>query len=997
MKQKRVSTYAASATALTDAVATAVAASPAPTADVSDRFMQTLRQTLEHINDDDWLVKNSPLAAVFFAGGRVSTARRRQVVLTGLTGVDEQLRAIWHLWEERAKSPLQDLLWEAVCHLPPDLESHSQAILLLTYFEEPRPKQSAVIKMLALGRSTYYRYLDKAVEALGDALVQTLRPALRLERPHAPQLVGRDAELGRAIKLLEARQLVHLLGGGGLGKTSLGAHLAERWLHPANEAEKARPANRINPAPNRSGVFWYTFRRGLTDHMDHLLYALAWFLHEQGVSGLWLYLNTNPDKFSSGGALTILRQHLAELRAAPPLLCFDEVDLLLGDGLSDSVEHERLRAFLDDLSRAARGAIPILLIGQKLLCEPDADGLITLAPLTADHVSRLLQTAHIQLDPSQQEQLLAYTRGNPLLLRLFLALHQRGAALADVLAAMQTPAALDWLLLRLRQHLIPAELTILYELAVFQSGAPQDAWRSGQKHLRSLQQLGLVNAAGADAVTLHPALRDLLYRQLPPAQRMELHLAAAHLLAERGRFTTAAWHYIEGGRPELAVWTWYTHRQHEIDQGQAGAARQLFLPLAQSTLPTADDQRVLALLLAPLLARAGQAQEGLMLLEGVTWPAEAPTAALAHAARGELLAEVGDIDRSLAEFRRSLESMAQQQATRAANLHINIGRRALVYLGDRAQAQREAMQARLNLELLQGEIANAAGDFTAARGHYVAALGLAQAHGNDHRLAKIHEELGVLEARYAKMEAAVEHLQAAGRYYAAAGNQVCAVGMTNSGLAYAYLLNRQYAQAVPPAETALEFFNEINHSFWSAINEAYLAEAWFYLDDCAKAERYAQSGLRREEPVVRPYCLYILGHIRRVQRRFAEAQRFCRDALAAGAEIDDPWALAPAWLALAETERDAGQPAAADEAFARAIRNLCAAGRGAGDCVCGAVARGDAATGVRRIDFGAMHFRSASHRCGAAIEPHAPPATRARCRCRRRNQSAPHLYAASAQ
>ena len=605
--------------------------------------------------------------------------------------------------------------------------------------------------------------------------------------------------------------------------------------------------------------------------------------------------------------------------SAPPLLCFDEVDLLLGDGLHDSVEHEQLRTFLDDLMRSARGVIPILLIGQRLLFEPEADGLITLTPLAADHVVQLLQTAHIQLASPQQKQLLAYTRGNPLLLRLFLALQQRGEPLAAVLATMQTPAALDWLLLRLRQHLIPAELTILYELAVFQGPAPQDAWRSGQKHLRSLQQLGLVNATGADAVTLHPALGDLLYRQLPPAQRMELHLAAALLLAERGRFTTAAWHYIEGGRPELAVWTWYTHRQHEIEQGQAGAARQLFLPLAQSTLPTADDQRVLALLLAPLLARAGQAQEGLMLLEGVTWPAESPTAALAHAARGELLAEVGDIDRSLAEFRRSLESIGQQQATRAANLHINIGRRALVYLGDRTQAQREAMQAQLNLALLQGEIANAAGDFTAARDHYVAALGLAQQHGADQRLAKIHEELGVLEARQAKVEPAMEHLQAAGRYYAAAGNQVCAVGMTNSGIAYAYLLNRQYAQAVPPAETALDFFNEINHSFWSAINEAYLAEAWFYLDDCARAERYAQSGLRREEPVVRPYCLYILGHIRRVQRRFAEAQRLCRDALAAGEEIDDPWALAPAWLALAETERDAGQMDEADEAFARAI------------------------------------------------------------------------------
>ncbi|MCB0129107.1 MAG: hypothetical protein KDE58_42870, partial [Caldilineaceae bacterium] len=363
----------------------------------------------------------------------------------------------------------------------------------------------------------------------------------------------------------------------------------------------------------------------------------------------------------------------------------------------------------------------------------------------------------------------------------------------------------------------------------------------------------------------------------------------------------------------------YSHRQQEMELGQASATLDLFLPLVQQALPTADDEPALALLLAPLLARAGRAQEGLALLERTTWPSESPTGTFAHEARGELLAELGDIDRSLAEFRHSLERLAHGQAARATNLHINIGRRALTYLGDREQAQREAALAQLNLELLQGEIANAAGDFQAARTHYNRALTLAEEHHSDHRLAKIHEELGVLEARYAEMELAVEHLEAAGRYYAAAGNQVCAVGMTNSGLAYAYLLDRRYREVIAPAETALTYFNGIHHSFWSAINEAYLAEAWFYLGDCEQAEHYAQRGLRREEPVVQPYCLYIMGQIRRVEEQFDNARRFCHDALRAGEEINDPWALAPAWLALAETERDAGCCDKAEMAFAEAI------------------------------------------------------------------------------
>ncbi|MEZ4673033.1 MAG: hypothetical protein R2932_02175 [Caldilineaceae bacterium] len=552
-------------------------------------------------------------------------------------------------------------------------------------------------------------------------------------------------------------------------------------MQTTNGNTKAGCGGAPQPTMQHSGVFWYTFRQGLTDHLDQLIYALAWFLHEQGVSGLWLYLNTNPEKFTSGGALTILRQNLAELTAAPPLLCFDEVDLLLSEGLHDSQAHAALRIFLDDLLNVTQARIPVLLIGQKLLVEPDVDGLFVLTPFSTDELATLLARADVQLEPFLQEQLLTFTRGNPLLLRLFLALHQRGVALANILATMQTPVALDWLLLRLRQHLTPPEVTLLQELAIFQSTVPQDIWRTSQKQLQSLKALGLVSPVGQGSVALHPALHKLLYEQLPSAQRIELHLAAAQQLAVRGLFTAAAWHYIQGGHPELAIWGWYTHQQHEVEQGQASAALALFLPLAHQSLPTADDERALALLLAPLLARAGRAQEGLALLERTTWPPESPTATLAHEARGELLAEVGDIDRSLTEFRHSLERLAHQQAARATNLHINIGRRALTYLGDREQAQREAAQAQLNLALLHGEIANAAGDFRTARTHYSAALELAEHHHSDHRLAKIHEELGVLEARYAEMEVALEHLAAAGRYYAAAGNEVCAVGMTTWG------------------------------------------------------------------------------------------------------------------------------------------------------------------------------------------------------------------------
>ena len=387
----------------------------------------------------------------------------------------------------------------------------------------------------------------------------------------------------------------------------------------------------------------------------------------------------------------------------------------------------------------------------------------------------------------------------------------------------------------------------------------------------------------------------------------------------------AAHHYIQAGRPEMALWTWYNHRQQEIEQGQGGAALEMFTPLMQTALPNLEDQRVLALLMAQLCSPAGRTQEGSAALAGVTWSPASLGSAQAHQLRAELLTDVGEIDQALAEYRHSLESVRNLRSTQEINLRTHIGRRALWYLHDLPQARHEVAQARLDLELLQGEIEDTAGNYEAARTHYTNALAQAMQGATDHQRAKLHEVLGILEARYAHLELAVEHIQAAGHYYQAAGNIVCAVGVTQTNLSYAYLVKRRYEEAVPPALRALEFFSELNHPYWLALNEANLAEACFYLGEIEKAEAYAEQGLRREEVVVQPYCLYVLGHVRRVQSRYAEAESYCRQAIDAAEDLQDLWGLAPAWRALGETYRDARRVSEARSAFEQVLtiyRNL---------------------------------------------------------------------------
>lgn len=869
-----------------------------PVAPSPDLYMQTFRKALEHIVDGEWLNRNSPLASIFFAGTAISTNRQRQLGLTGRPELDRRLRTIWHDWEQRAKTPMQSLVWKAVCELPMDLENQLQAILLLTYFDIERPKQRQVIKMLAMGRSTYYRYLDRAVETLGHAITKSLRPALRLEQPVTHPLIGRTREIAQALRTLGNGNTVHIVGGSGLGKTVLAAHLAARWPHD---------------------VFWYTFRPGLTDSPEQLLYAVAYFLHEQGSSGLWLYLSTNSEPLPVARALLALRQQLAELRETPPLFCFDEVDLLLTDELHDSAEYLQLRQLLEEWSITARAGSPLLLIGQKLLLAPEAEGLIQLAPFTEIELGALLDQAKISLTPDQSTHLLRITRGNPLLLRLFLVLHQQSTSLLETIERLTTPLALDWLMARLEHHLSATDQLVLHELAVFANEAPEDVWRRGKARLESLIKQGLVQRSSDGGVGLHPALRKVVYDRLPATRKIELHLAASHLLAVRGRFTEAAWHYIQAERPELAIWTWYMHRQQEIEQGQSGVALAMFLPLTSATLPRADDKRALVLLLAPLLKRVGRAQEALMLFDETTWPPQFPSGALAHEQRGDLLAEVGNVEAGLSEMRLGLETLSRMRATQEVELHLQMGRRALGRLGDIEQTRHHLVEARVSLDVLQGRLEEATGNYESARSHLTSALQLARQTSDQQRLAKIHEGLGVLEARNANLEAAIEHLDMAGELYRSCGNEVAAVGFTNSGLAMAYIIMRRYADAIPPAETALAFFRDLNLTYWMAINETYLAEAWLYLDDLEKAEKFAQTALRQEEVTVRPYCLFLLGHVRRRQQRFVEAERLCRDAIEMGESMSDPWAQGPAWMALAETMCDAGNVDESHAAMAHAI------------------------------------------------------------------------------
>ncbi|MEM7799926.1 MAG: tetratricopeptide repeat protein [Chloroflexota bacterium] len=795
-------------------------------------------------------------------------------------------------------SPLQQLIWQTVGQLPDDRDSHFQSILLFSYFDLTQPKQSQIIKKLALGRSTYYRYLDRAVEALGTAIVHSLRPSLQLERPHQLPLVGRREETAHLQTKLATGEVIQISGGSGIGKTTLGASAANRW-----------------PGP----VFWYTFRPKITDQLEQLLFAVALFFHKQNQSDLWVYLSTLGETYQPNRALMIMRNQLSLMKANPPLFCFDQIEHLLPGELNDSKATIELREFLEEWSHMDRSGSPMMLLGQKLLLPPDPTLLINLAAFNHAEVEAMLTHYGVEIKPEDVDQLQRFMRGNPLLLRLFIALHQHGMPISQALAELTTPMTLSWFWQKLQQKLSKTEESILFELSVFPAGGPQDAWRKYEKQIESLTQIGLIEQLAANKIGIQPAFRQFIYQQLPASLKVNYHQGAGALLAERSLFTEAAYHYLEADQPEMGIWVWHMHRELEINQGQSALALSLFTPLLKSRLSHKEDQRVLALLIAQLSAPAGDALLGLEALNSAAWDGPKVSSALAHEVRGILLTDLDQPEQALIEFRQSLELVENLRKTHEIDLHTQMARRYFSVLRNRDQAAKEVQLARFHLNLLEGQMADAAGDYASARIHYANALAVADQVENPSSLARLHESLGVMESRYAHIEAAIDHYKKASGYHIQSGNLVCGIGNMHTNIAYSYLSKRRYKDVIEPAQTALEFFGSISSEFGMGYNEVHLAEANFYLGEIEKAKHLTQSGLRREVVSLRPYFLYIMGHIARIEERFDAALSLCGEAIEASIENGDPWAEAPARNALGETLRDAGKLAAAKTSFEEAL------------------------------------------------------------------------------
>lgn len=817
-------------------------------------FSATVRTALEHIADPAWLGANSPLATPYFLGAPPSGetyptgGRERGLLLQGV--IHQTATEMWDGPLPATRKALEAAVDEDRAEHGSKSSRYHYLLLELRYLRRhftPNAFPTAVEAMpgyVNVSPTRFFIHLDEAIEELCRRLLGKLNPALRLERPglsRAP--IGRATIVEAIIADLQAGRTVAVTGQGGVGKTTAGAAVIAAW-------------------PGE--VFWHTFHPGLNDDLNSLLFGLGHFTRVAGAPALWAQLLAAEGQGAPvAQAAGMLRLDLEAIAHRQPLLCFDEVDLLqTSSGDPRRKQHAQVLEFLESL----RGAVPLLLIGQRVYVDTQAH--YALEPLTAERTGELLRRLGLEPDAGTLNRIHQYTAGNPRLLELYAALRHSGEAADDILRLPRDPSARP-LFSRLWRRLGQDERNALAALSVFRSFAPRDAWPAGQTALTDLIDRGLIKTDLAGGVALLPFFCELVFDALSPDLRNRLHRDAAHIRVQRGDYTAAAHHYVEAGEPGAAVEVWFAHQDGEILAGQAAAADEVFRRIALRSLEGARRTELLVIH-NRLALLAGEAERVLEEMEGFTWDINDETTAdvLGQLAYAYELQD--QTDRALAKYDEAI-TMLSRATTKIIGWRLDRG---YVFIRevDPQSAKIEARLAAFDIERLLSMIEYSVGRFEESNDHIRAALQIADEVKDKEKSAWAHYTLSLVAGRQARIADAHEHANIAMALYAETGNRLQVEGL-RAELAGMYLNVRRFEEVIEPSEKALQFFERIKHDVWISHISANLAEAYMETGRLEDAKRMAFQVIQKEVAPPRPYALYTLGHIhdREGQREHAAA------------------------------------------------------------------------------------------------------------------------------
>ena len=372
-----------------------------------------------------------------------------------------------------------------------------------------------------------------------------------------------------------------------------------------------------------------------------------------------------------------------------------------------------------------------------------------------------------------------------------------------------------------------------------------------------LTERGLIKIDLAGGISLLPFIRELVHDALSPERRKHLHRGAAHLRAQRGDYTAAAWHYLQADHPDTAVEIWFPHQDGEIMAGQAAAADEVFSRIEPKKLD--KERRAQYIIIRNRLALlAGEADRVLEGMEGFRWDADDEISADALGQWAYALEMRDQTDQALAKYDEAIEILSRA-ALKITGHHL---RRGFAFLGvvDPQAANNEVLLASCDLERLQGMIDLQAGRLDSALNHFQTSLRFAETAGDKLRIARANFVMSNASGMQGRIDDARNYAEAAMAFYAEIGDRVQLEGI-RAELAGLYLNVRQFDAVIEPSEKALQYFERIKHEDWIAHISSNLAEAYMETGRLEEAKAMAFKVLRMEIAPDRPYALYTLGHI----------------------------------------------------------------------------------------------------------------------------------------
>jgi tetratricopeptide (TPR) repeat protein len=819
---------------------------PAPPANDSatDAFGQTLEIALEHFSDATWLGENSPLASPFLQADVTST--------------DASARGMW----------VQALLRDAAAQLP----AEQQALLNASFFQRNKLQNiNGVAMMLNMSRAAYYRHRASALHTLADEVARRLNPTVHLEAVRPQRLFGREHDIRVIANALQAGQVVSISGPSGVGKTSLGQAIADAFGENGH-----------------THTFWFTVRPPLNDQLESMVFALACFLQQHGAAQTWRQFLADVGTTTSEILLGLLRHDLVQL-SKRVLVCIDEIDLLERDNSG----HAAVLQLLEGL----RSHAAMLLIGQRPRLV--AQHSVSLMGLSLAETEALLQQLGLQNLPARTtQQIHAATQGNPLLLQLSAALYREGEPTALLLRQLVAAPTVQALLEKIWHRLNDDERAIWRSVAVCQQLAPRDAWADAE--LDPLVTRSLVNVRGAGHVYVLPPLRTFVLAQSADEELTAAHAFAATIFECRAQFTTAAYHFVQAGMPERAIWLWFNHRERETAHGRSMTAQTVFALVDMAMLRDEEARRALALLRAEWGKQHGRIDGGLAALDEVRWPHQHPHFSFAQRLRGNLLEMRGQLDQAAAAFREGLQASEPQRTSERVRLHTALGY-AHFRQREMPQARTAALQAHLEVLDFRGMVEAESGNYVEAERSLREGLALAEQATRDNTrwIANLNDRLGRVLWQMGRVDEAVAHLHEAMRVYEHLGDTISPL-YQRMNLSAAYIVAGKYKDALAEAAMALPLAREIGHAYLVAGLSLNAAEAHVYLNHLDEAERHALVCMQQEESAVQPYAFTVMGMIQRERGQYAISQNTLRTAVANAQAIEDRYAEANAWRELAQ-------------------------------------------------------------------------------------------------